>query len=247
MKRQLIAIVLLLPLWVGCGHLPKTDIKLTKFEAGQSQNIKPDSNFKIENIEIFEGAYPEGIVKDEDLIKVLKEEGVYREGLVKDKDLFRIANASVLKEFENKIVTLGKVDINLVQGEETSPLIWINNYLYVNNRDISRLNKYCKAMNFQSYAPVFPFLITIPNFLGPWNYPCWFLKDHSSRKQKDIDYRTETLKYELRNAVLKMGGNAVIDFQVGRKSLDNGSFFSGIGTIDSPAWNATGLVVIITK
>ena len=102
-------------------------------------------------------------------------------------------------------------------------------------------------MNLQNYAPVFPFLFAIPNFLGPWNYPCWFLEDHSSRKQKDIDYRTETLKYELRDAALKMGGNAVIGFQVGRKSVNKSSFFSETGTLDSPAWNATGFVVFINK
>jgi hypothetical protein len=246
MKRLLFPAALLIFLLAGCGQLPKTHIKFTEMEGASARPAKPASEISLDKIELFEGLYPYNITREEDLIKVMKEEGLYREDLVQEGDLYKIANMAVLKKYGDRIALLGKGEVSLEQGEGTSPLIWIKTNIYVNNKDTSGLVRYCQSMNWQNYAPVYPFLFTLPNFLGPWNYPCWFLEDHSSRTKEDIQYRMDTLKYEMRDLARQKGGNAVIGFQAGSKKVHIDSILQS-GMSDSPAWNASGFIAWIEQ
>ena len=214
MSSKLLVSLMSVILLASCGNLPSTKVKTDEFiNEGRApsaiEEVDPTS------VKIYKRQYPNGVIKDGDLLQV-------KEG------------------YEDKIEILGVVDIELNKGMENSPFpVGPKKTIYVNDDDLSGLHKYCHAMNWQQGA--FLLLMWIPNYLAPWNVPCYFQKDHSGKKDKDIEYRTKTLEDLARKEAAKLGGNAIIGYNVGGMSIINAN--SGATLANSDAWVASGFIV----
>ena len=121
----------LMVLLSSCASLPQDNLKTIKFQDAESfQGKETDSN----NVRIFESEYPNGIVKDGDLIKVQA-------------------------GFEDKIKILGKVSVNLVQGKNITPFVMGPHFnAYVNQGDLTGTYNFCAANAWEGYLDLLGYI-----------------------------------------------------------------------------------------
>lgn len=196
---------------VSCGSLPRTDSKVVAFES----NIKVERN-NLEEVKVYESQFPEGVTKEGDLIKVSK-------------------------GFENKIVILGKVEVDLVKGEASSPLLFTTNKAsaYVKDKDLTSTHVYCKNMNWQNGVGFITFYLM--NYLAPWNYPCYAVDSYAGDEPSDVLYREVAIKEKMTEEARKLGGNAIIGLDYAGSSLI--AVNSGTILSTSKVWMGKAFVV----
>jgi hypothetical protein len=199
----------------SCGTLPSTKVKTNEFIQESPSLTEISSIAPVENIKLYERQYPKGVVKDGDLLQV-------KAG------------------YEDKIEILGMVSVDLKKGVMTSPFpMGPKRFIYVNDDDLGSLHKYCKSMNVQD--GLFMILMWIPNYLAPWNWPCYFQEDHGGESNEDLEYRNNTLEYLVKSEASRLGGNAVIGYSVGGLAYVNSVTGATVANTDS--WSAAGYVV----
>ncbi|MCP5334932.1 MAG: hypothetical protein H7A08_04480 [Oceanospirillaceae bacterium] len=218
--KHLITSLLLLSL-IGCGTLPSTRTKTTEFKSfsfdkqQSASSNTPRPTVALEDIALYENQMPPGILKDGDILKV-------QEG------------------YEDKIEVLGVTTVALKASYFSSPFPFSmsTQRYYLADEDITATHKYCNAMSWQ--AGVFVLLAWIPNYLGPWNYPCYTIETHGQETDEDIEYRTKAIHKEMRKSAQQLGGNAVVGMNIGGISLVSDS---GAVVANSNAWTGYGIVV----